>query len=120
MNISDYEFVNPAGPGGATALRTMASAHPFRAERLIAAIESFVAQDTDTADRLARSADGQREVYLVPPGFVLATVPDAAVLVLVDHAARCFSLALLVEEYGGYATAGQRAVLKTAAAQILS
>jgi hypothetical protein len=101
MIIRSYEVIQPdAGPVGA-ALREMARADPFRAERLVGALEDFVQRDTQFSFRVMPEAEGEIEIFMEPPRWVLMHMPDAAALVRVDHGKRTIELIHLVEDYGG-------------------
>lgn len=70
---------------------------PFRSNRLITALEEFVCGGPATL--VARSSGASVEVYLAPPRIVLRGVPDAAALLLVDHAARTLELIEIIDDY---------------------
>jgi hypothetical protein len=101
MIISAYEVIQPdAAPVGA-ALRRMANADPFRAERLVGALEAFVQRDTQASFRVMPEAGGEVEIFLEPPRYVLKHMPDAAALVRVHHGRRTIELIHVFEDYGG-------------------
>lgn len=99
MRINDYSLIDPQGSDAGTRLEALARAHPLRATRLVQCLEDFVRADTDLACRLV---EGGIEIYLVPPRYVLAHVPDSAALVRVDHQHRQIDIVAVVDEYGGY------------------
>lgn len=120
MNISDYEFVDPAGSPLGLKEKKLDRERPDLMNRLIGALEEFARGDTVSADRLARSADGLIEVYMVPPRFVLAHLPDGAVLVRVDHRYRKLELVTIVDEYGGFDEAAQSRQIEEMARHAIS
>jgi hypothetical protein len=98
MRINDYALIDPKGSEAGKQLSKLASDHPIRAARLVDCLEAFVVADTDLAHGIS---EGQTVFYLVPPRFVLASIPDAAALVRVDHAKRRVEIVQIIEEYGG-------------------
>jgi hypothetical protein len=102
MKLNDYKVVDPGAAGTSQAgqqLGKLANDNPFRAARLVDCLERFVATDTDVADRII--VEGQIEIYVVPPRFVLVHVPDAAALIRVNHARKQVDVVQIIEEYDG-------------------
>jgi hypothetical protein len=107
MLISVYSVIQPdAGPIGAV-LRKLARADPYRAERLVGALEAFVQRDTQDSFPVLPEAGGEVEIFMEPPRYVLKHMPDAAALVRVDHRSRTIELIHIVEDYGGAGEVGQ-------------
>jgi hypothetical protein len=101
MSISSYEFIEPAMGVLGDAFREWAWREPGRAARLVYALEAFQGRDLGLSCLVAENDDGSRQIYLEPPRFVLANVPDAACLIRVDHGAGEFEIAHILEDYGG-------------------
>jgi len=116
MNIKEYEADDR---GAAELLGEPSRRHPRRVARLVDAFEEFCKMDTDHSDRIYRSADGVREVYVVPPRTELAQAPDAACLVLVDHNKRTIALVSYFENYDADRPAEQRLAFEEKARQAL-
>jgi len=100
MRIDDYDPMNPLDSAVGDRIRTLARDRPLAAERLLRALEEFVGRDTGIASKVLEHEDN--EIYLVPPRFVLAHVPDIAAPVRVNHASRLIDIVEIIEEYGGY------------------
>lgn len=100
MRINDYEFMNPFGTAAGDQLKGLGRRNPLAAERLIRAMEDFASTNTDLACKVIDRGDV--EIFLVPPRYVLAHVPDAAVLIRVDHAGAQIDVIEIFAEYGGY------------------
>lgn len=96
MRINDYALEEPENV--TRQLTKWATDHPFRAARLLDCLEAFLAADTDLAEGIS---EGPAVFYLVPPRFVLASMPDAAALVRVHHTRRRVEIVEIIEEYGG-------------------
>ena len=118
MSLKEYEFIDDAdGPAG-QALQRLANGSPWKASRLVTALEDFLRDELAGADRLApAAAGGAAEVFLVPPRFVLAHLPDAAALVRVDHATRRVAVVEVIDICGGPGM--QWAAIEVAAAHAL-
>jgi hypothetical protein len=117
MPISAYRFVEPDEHGPVwAAFHPLASRRPVRAARLLAAIDDFVLIDTEASCLAAQQEDGGIQLFLVPPRHALAVVADAAALILVDHGSQTFSIAELIEDYGGVGEPDQWARVRTSAA----
>jgi hypothetical protein len=110
MRINDYTFIDPIGTESGDRFKALARGRPQAAERLRRAIEAFIKVDTELSCKVVESADV--EIYLVPPHYVLHTVPDAAALMRVDHAARAIDIANILDEYGGYDETAQWTAVK--------
>jgi hypothetical protein len=96
--------MDPEGTPAGRQFEKLGRARPWATDRLVQALEDFARTDTELSCRIA----GKRtEIYLVPPRYVLAHVPDAAALVRVDHAQRQIDVVLVLEDYGGYDEPGQ-------------
>jgi hypothetical protein len=107
MMLVAYKVIEPdATPVGAV-LRHMANAAPFRAERLVSALEAFVQRDTQASCRVVAEAGGEIEVFIEPPRYVLKHMADAAALVRVDHRKRTIELVHVFDDYGGAGEAAQ-------------
>ena len=102
MNLKDYTFVDPIGSAVGRKLEALAQKHPFRAGRLVTALEEFVLTDANAAYRIEPGDPGQIEIYMVPPRNVLVHLPDSAALIRVDHPRRRIELVTIFEEYGGH------------------
>ena len=77
---------------------------PFRANRLISALEDFIQSGagTQVAPAISSSAPPPDvAVYLAPPRAVLRGVPDMAALVRVDRTQRIVRIVGIIDEYGG-------------------
>jgi hypothetical protein len=114
VSLDDYEFVDPQGTGVGAELQEFADSHPVRAARLVDWLESCIANE---ASRERCFTDGKVDVYLVPPRFVLANLPDAAALVRVDHLTRKIDLIKIIAVYGGYNEAAEWEQVKKLAAK---
>jgi hypothetical protein len=85
MSFNDYEVIDDPGTPAGRHLHGMAQGYPVRASRLLTTIEDFI-DDPVTGERMAPNIAGATvEIYLVPPRYTLASLPDAAALVCVDH-----------------------------------
>lgn len=101
MSFREYEVVDdPAGRAGRQ-LDKLARTAPWSASRLLTAVEDFIRDGLLGGDRLAGAAGGAVEVYLVPPRFVLAHLPDAAALIRVDHAGKRIEFVRIIASCGG-------------------
>lgn len=101
MRIDDYRFINSRDTvAGGEKFRALARAGAFAAERLRLALEEFARTDTELAWKVVEA--GEIEIYLVPPRYVLRGVPDAAALILVNHAVREIEIVDIRNSYGGY------------------
>lgn len=101
MNLKEYRMQEPGAetPVG-IALRALAAAKPYRASRLVSALDEFVVTELDVAYRvLPEEPGGSIEIYIVPPRYVLI-VPDAAALIRVNHIKAMVDIILIIEEYG--------------------
>jgi hypothetical protein len=85
----------------------MARADPFRAERLVGALEAFAQRDTQDSFRVLPEAGGEVENFMEPPRYVMKHMPDAAALVRVDHGKRTIELIHVYGDYGGAGGVGQ-------------
>lgn len=119
MKINDYEVEDPKGSPAGRQLEDLTHAHPFRTERLVQSLEDFVRNDTTNACHVAGSASAATEVFLVPPRFVLAHVPDAAALVRVSHERAEIEIVEIIIEYGGYNEQAQWERVKKLALEII-
>lgn len=120
MLIDAYRVVQPdAGPVSAV-LRHMARADPFRAERLVGALEAFVQRDTRASFRVLPEAGGDIEIFMEPPRYVLRHMPDAVALLRVDHRKRTIELVHVIEDYGGAGEAAQWSEAQRVARAVLS
>lgn len=117
MRINDYEFIDPQGSEVGADVEGLGRSHPWRLERLTRCVEDFVQQDTELSCRVLAE---EVEIFLVPPRAVLAHIPDAAVLVRVDHANRRIDLIHLVPQYGGYEERAQWEALIVLAHQVIN
>jgi hypothetical protein len=119
MSLSAYSMLDPSGPVCGV-LRKMASEQPYRASRLVTALEEFVWNGGESGSRvLPEGEEHQAEIYLVPPRFVLSNIPDAAALLRVDHVASMITIILVIENYGGPGEGRQWAEIKRIANQAL-
>jgi len=107
MSVKEYEFIDPFdGPFGKV-LRRWFRLHPIGAARLISALDDFVERGCSlSCIATAKNGEG-REIYLEPPRYVLASLPDAAWLIRVNHAKRTIEVVHLLELYGGVGEAQQ-------------
>jgi hypothetical protein len=71
------------------------------ASRLVTAMEDFVLSDGAAGTSMAVSANGSREVFLVPPRYVINHIPDAAGLLRVDHAKQRIEPIAIYDQCGG-------------------
>ena len=55
------------------------------AGHLVTALEHLIVAGADAGAIVARSADGRRQAFLVPPRGILPSVPQVCALVVVDH-----------------------------------
>jgi hypothetical protein len=62
------------------------------AGHLVAALEHLILAGADAGAIVARSADGRRQAFLVPPRGILPNVPEVCALVIVDHDNRTIAL----------------------------
>ena len=87
MSLKEYEIIDDPGSPAGRQLGGMAHAEPRKASRLLTAVEDFVRDGVSAGMRMAPNAGGGTlEDYLLPPHYVLAYAPDAAVLIRIDHA----------------------------------
>lgn len=118
---AEYRLLDP-DPGGAVVrtLGDIAATAPYRASRLIAALEEFVWNGPSDGYRIEPEDSGSlEEVYLVPPRYVLQTIPDAAALVRVDHSMLEIEIILVRSDYGGPDEKAQWTEIKAIAAESL-
>jgi hypothetical protein len=87
-------------------IEQLAQRFPYRAERLVDAVEDFVRGDPAThrvgpGTRVIRidAADVVVEVYLVPPRDFLRAVPDSAALVRTDWQSLTVEIIEVIDEY---------------------
>ncbi len=62
------------------------------AGHLVTALEHLIVAGADAGAIVARSADGRRQAFLVPPRGILPNVPQVCALVIVDHETRTIAL----------------------------
>lgn len=62
------------------------------AGHLVTALEHLILAGADAGAIVARSADGRRQAFLVPPRGLLPNVPEVCALVIVDHDDRTIAL----------------------------
>lgn len=117
MIIEEYEVVWSDRSEAGKAIKEMARKSTWRASRLFSALEDFVVTKTRFSCRAAPDAESAVEVYLVPPRYVLAHLPDAAALVKVGHGMQKIELVHVFQEYGG---AGEKAQWRAAQSLALS
>jgi hypothetical protein len=101
MSIDSYTFIEPTRGVLGDGFRQWAFREPGRAARVVRALDEFQERDLGLSCLVTENEDGSRQIYLEPPRFVLANVPDAACLVRVDHGAREFEIVHILEDYGG-------------------
>lgn len=70
---------------------------PFRANRLITALEDFICGGPAT--RVAPEVPAAVEVYLAPPRSILGGVSDAGALLLVDRRSQTVEIIEVVSDY---------------------
>jgi hypothetical protein len=120
MSLLEYEMPlpDPLGPIG-RAWAKMAHDEPIRTGRLISALEEFLRADSHTNYRVLQDLDKRIDFCIVPPRYVLRGVPDAAVLVRIDHGATKIDIIQVIGEYGGFGESGQwQQIIKTASETI--
>lgn len=109
MKIDDYTFADLT-KGQFDAL---ARNRPIRAERLLDEFERFVERDTDASDRIFPLTNGNpKEVFMVPPSWILRHLPDAAVIASVDHTNKTISALQIFEDSDGDGTPSHWAVVQ--------
>ena len=84
---------------GEELIEEWASTTPFRANRLITALEDFVCGGPATRVAPSDPATCTLEVYLTPPRAILRAVPDAAALLLIDRSAKTVELFEVIDDY---------------------
>jgi hypothetical protein len=79
-------------------MERLARRFPRQASRLVDWLENSVVNE---ASRELCVKNGDVEICLVPPRFVLVNLPDAAALIRIDHAAKTIEIVTIIELYGG-------------------
>jgi hypothetical protein len=119
MSVKEYTFIDPLDGNLGDALREWLRRRTSRASRLISALEEFVERDLDLSSLATERKRDGREIYLEPPRYVLAHMPDAACLIRVDHVPRTIEVVHLKEEYGGIGESQQWNQIRIIAARYL-
>lgn len=117
MNLQEYEFPVPApGTKLGEKLSNLANQAPHKFSRLVTALEDFI-RDPAQGTRICpvNDEEAKAEVYLTPPRFILHHLPDAALLVRLDHVERRIDVVEVVEEYGGAGEEAQWRLLEASA-----
>ena len=114
MSFDEYHLLDPDPDGSVVrTLRDIASTKPYRASRLITALEEFVWNGPSNGHRVEpEDSSGLVEIYLIPPRYILRMISDAAALVRVDHSVLEIEIILVRDEYGGPAEKAQWAEIK--------
>jgi hypothetical protein len=120
MSFKEYALVEPDADSLIGKLLTkMASAEPYRAGRLVTALEEFIWNGMESGYRVVpEEGEGAVEIYIVPPRYVLA-VPDAAALLRVDHIGLRIEIIRVIEEYGGPSEQSQWMEIRRIARDVL-
>ncbi len=118
MSYKDYDTVDdPGSPAGQEFVR-LAKTQPRKASRLLTAVDDFVDSDGASGEKMATGSGNalQEEVYLVPHSYLLASLPDAAVLVRIDHTTQKIEFVEIYEMCGGPGYAWSAIGVRAAAA----
>jgi hypothetical protein len=101
MVLLEYEVLHPGlNNAGGRELREMARREKRRAARLVSAVERFLVDGFEAGHRVAPELkSGRVEVYAVPPPADLRKLPDAMVLVRVNHTAKTIEMLKIVREF---------------------
>jgi hypothetical protein len=103
MSYKDYELVDdPASPAGLQ-FQGLANAQPSKASRLLTAVVDCVDSDGASGERMATGSGNPtgEEVYLVPHSYLLASMPDAATLLHIDHTTQRIEFVEIYDTCGG-------------------
>jgi len=102
MSFKEYEVVDDPESRAGKQLGQIANIYQMKASKMLTAVDDFIDDDGASGERMAvGSGHPPEEVYLVPPGYVLAHIPDAAILIRVDHAAKRIEFVEIYDQCGG-------------------
>lgn len=103
MSYKDYELVDDPGSSAGRQFEGLANAQPSKASRLLTAVDDCVDFDGASGERMAAGSGNptNEEVYLVPHSYVLASIPDAAALIHIDHTTQRIEFVEIYDTCGG-------------------
>jgi hypothetical protein len=102
MSFKEYTLIEPEPESPiSVVLRNMALFEPYKASRLVSALEEFVWNGVDVGYRVSpEESGGKTEVYIVPQKLLFG-IPDASALLLVDHAYSRIEIISVIELFSG-------------------
>ncbi len=103
MSYKDYEVVDDPGSPAGQQFGGLANAQPNKASRLLTEVVDCVDSDGASGERMATGSGNpiKEEVYLVPHSYLLASIPDAAALIRIDHTTQKIEFVEIYDMCGG-------------------
>jgi hypothetical protein len=103
MSFKDYELVDDPASSAGRQFESLANAQPRKASRLVTALDDCVDSDGASGELMAIGSGNpiNEEVYLVPHSYLLASMPDAATLLHIDHTTQRIEFVEIYDTCGG-------------------